>query len=134
MLEDPGKAEEGEEFAWDDVNNIALPLQLVRKARQEEMRCMKGKIFKVVKKSEAWRLTGKAPISTKWVDTDKTNGTGEPMVRSRWVARDFKDPKEKDREDLFSATPAIRDDEIHYVEAGHPQERWLEKGKPCSST
>ena len=29
------------------------------------------------------------------------------MVRSRWVARDFKDRKEKDREDLFSATPPI---------------------------
>ena len=29
------------------------------------------------------------------------------MVRSRWVARDFKDKKEKDREDLFSATPPI---------------------------
>ena len=68
---------------------------------------MKGKIFKVAKKSEAWRFTGKAPISTKWVNTDKTHGTGEPMVRSRWVARDFKDPKEKDRDDLFSATPPL---------------------------
>ena len=29
------------------------------------------------------------------------------MVRSRWVARDFKGPNEKDREDLFSATPPI---------------------------
>jgi len=29
------------------------------------------------------------------------------MVRSRWVARDFKDPREKDREDLFSATPPL---------------------------
>ena len=68
---------------------------------------MKGKIFKVVKKSEAWRITGKAPISTKWVDTDKTHGIGVPVIRSRWVARDFKDPKEKDREDLFSATPPL---------------------------
>ena len=68
---------------------------------------MKGKIFKVVEKEEAWRVTGKAPISTKWVDTDKTHGTKEAMVRSRWVARDFKDRKDKDREDLFSATPPI---------------------------
>ena len=29
------------------------------------------------------------------------------MVRSRWVARDFKNPHDKDREDLFSATPPI---------------------------
>ena len=68
---------------------------------------MKGKIFKVVNKSEAWRITGKAPISTKWVDTDGTHGIGVPMIRSRCVARDFKDPKEKDREDLFSATPPL---------------------------
>ena len=95
------------EFAWDDVNNIPLPVNLVKEARREEMGHMKGKIFKVVKRAESWRMTGKAPITTKWVDTDKTHGTGEPMIRSRWVARDFKDSKEKDREDLFSATPPI---------------------------
>jgi hypothetical protein len=101
------KAEEVGEYAWDDVNDIPLPLDMVKAARFEEMGHMKGKIFKVVKKEEAWRVTGKAPISTKWVDTDKTHGTGEPLVRSRWVARDFKDPKGKDREDLFSATPPL---------------------------
>ncbi len=97
-----------EEFAWDDVNNFPLPLNEVRQARKEEMGHMKGKIFKVVKKEEAWQVTGKAPISTKWVDTDKNHGTcDKPMVRSRWVARDFKNPNDKDREDLFSATPPI---------------------------
>ena len=79
----------------------------MKEARLEEMGHMKGKIFKVVQKDEAWKVTSKAPISTKWVDSDKTHVTGEPMVRSRWVARDFKDPKEKDREDLFSATPPL---------------------------
>ena len=39
------------------------------------------------------------------VDTDKTHGIGVLVIRSRWVASDLKDPKEKDREDLFSATP-----------------------------
>ena len=52
-------------------------------------------------------MTGKAPISTRWVDTDKTHGIGEPMVRSRWVARDFKDAHDKGREDLLSATPPL---------------------------
>ena len=37
---------------------------------------MKGKILKVVKKSEGWWVTGKAPISTKWVDTVKTRDMG----------------------------------------------------------
>ena len=96
-----------EESAWDDVNNSALPSDFVKKARKEVMDHTRGKIFKVVKKSEAWRVTGKAPISTKCVDTDKKHGTGEPMVWSRWVARDLKDPREKDREDQFNATPLI---------------------------
>ena len=102
-----GSEDDDFEYAWDDVNDVAIPLELVEEARKEEMQHMKGKIFKVVEKEEAWRVTGKAPISTKWVDTDKTHGTKEAMVRSRWVARDFKDHKEKDREDLFSATPPI---------------------------
>ena len=99
--------EEEEEYAWDDVNNFELPMNLVREARKEEMKHMKEKIFKVVKKSESYRLTGRGPISTKWVDTDKSHGNGEMLVRSRWVARDFKDKSEKDREDLFSATPPL---------------------------
>ena len=96
-----------EEYAWDDVNNMELPMEKVRAARKEEMGYMKSKIFKVVKKSEALRVIGKNPISTKWVDTDKSHGIGEMLVRSRWVARDFKEKGEKDRDDLFSATPPL---------------------------
>ena len=103
----PWESRGEEEFAWDDVNNIALPLELVKTARQEEMSHIEGKIFKVVKKSEPWRITGKASISTKWVNTDETHGIGVPVIWSKWVARDFKDPKEKDREDLFNATQPL---------------------------
>ena len=53
---------------------------------------------------ECWRLTGKEPVSCRWVDTNK--GTeAKPSARSRMVARDFKG-KDKDREDLFAATPS----------------------------
>ena len=96
-----------EEYAWDDVNNFALPIDKVREARKEEMEHMMGKTFVVVKKSEAYRVTGTHPISTKWVDTDKNHGNGDLLVRSRWVARDFRARGEKDREDLFSATPPL---------------------------
>ena len=99
--------EQWDEYAWDDVNGIPLPIWEVRAARREEMAFMKGKKFKVVKRDEAIRMTGKAPISTKWVDTDKGHGVGKRLVRSRWVARDFKLKGEKDREDLFSATPPL---------------------------
>ena len=63
------------EYAWDDVNNMELPIEKVCEAREEEMKYMKGKTFKVVKKSEAYRVTGKGLISTKWVDTDKAMET-----------------------------------------------------------
>ena len=99
---------DGNEVAWDDVNvNIELPIEGVREARTEEMSHMKGKVFKVVKKSESYEKTGKAPKSTKWVDTDKSHGQGTMLVRSRWVARDFKTRGERDREDLFCATPPL---------------------------
>ena len=44
---------------------------------------------------------GKAPVSIRWVDTMKSDG-----VRSRLVARDFKGG-DKDRDDLFAATPPL---------------------------
>ena len=45
-------------------------------------------------------------MTVKWVDTNK--GTEEaPKIRSRLVARDFKKKGEKDREDLFVATPPL---------------------------
>ena len=101
--------DDGEEVsAWDDANkNIELPIKDVKEARAEEMGHMKGKVFKIATKSECYERTGKAPASTKWVDTDKSHGQGKMVVRSRWVARDFKTRGERDREDLFCATPPI---------------------------
>ena len=51
---------------------------------------------------ECWRRTGKAPVSSKWVDVAKGGD-----VRSRWVARDFKPKGERDRADLFAAMPPL---------------------------
>lgn len=56
-----------------------------------------------MKKSESCAVTGRPPISTNWVDNDKTHGTGAPLMRSTWVARDCRGPNEIDRDDLFSA-------------------------------
>ena len=108
-----GEQDQIDEYAWDDVNDMELPIEKVREARTEEMKYMKGKTLKVVKKSEAYRITGEGPINTKWVDTDKSYGNGEMLVRSRWVARDFKLKGEKNRENLFSATPPL--ELIRYV-------------------
>ena len=65
MIEEREAEDMLEEYAWDDVNDIKLPIDQVKNARAEEMKHMKGKIFKVVKKSEAWERTGKPPVSSK---------------------------------------------------------------------
>ncbi len=46
---------------------------------------------------------GKQPTTVRWVDVDK----GEAGYRSRLVARDFKPKGERDRFDLFEATPPL---------------------------
>ena len=87
----------GEVF-WDGVTGKKLDAIKVRQAREEELKFVEGKpLYEVVPVEEAWKETGKAPISTKWIDTDK----GEEY-RSRWVARDFKDSK---TDEYFAATP-----------------------------
>ena len=84
-----------------------LPLDLVVAARREEMDHMLGHTFHIVDKAECHAKTGKSPISTRWIDTDKSHGQGVMKVRSRFVARDFKKKGERDREDLFCATPPL---------------------------
>ena len=97
---------EFEEFAFDDVKSGYIDIELCKAARFEEVQYLiKRKIFDVCNVEEAWRVTGKAPISVRWVDTNKSDVGKEPDVRSRLVARDFKHKFDRDREDLFAATP-----------------------------
>ena len=78
-----------------------LDREEVRKAGFEEVGYMKSRgLWKVVPRTQA---DGRKITSVKWVDTD-TGSPGSPLIRSRLVARDFKEA-DKDREDLFAATP-----------------------------
>ncbi len=52
--------------------------------------------------SEAYDRTGKKPISTKWVCTNKGDDMA-PNVRCRWVAREFCD----DQDVIFAATAPL---------------------------
>jgi hypothetical protein len=101
-----GNAEE-EGYAWDDVNMKMLDLRGVRIGRSEEVEYMKSRnIWREVDVDESWAKTGRGPVSVRWVDTDK--GTeGVPNIRCRLVARDFKSRDDRDREDLFAATPPL---------------------------
>ena len=64
-------------------------------------------MFEYVPEHVCWERTGRAPVSTKWVETEKVDDEGEQMVRCRLVGRDFKPKGEKDREDLFAAMPPL---------------------------
>ena len=82
-----------------------LKLEDVKTARLEEVTYMeRRRIWEIVPLGECWRRTGKGPISTRWVDTNK-GSSDSPDVRCRLVARDFKGKHDSDREDLFAATP-----------------------------
>ena len=91
------------EWAVDDLTGEPLEAESVRGARREEMDFVqKIGVYEEAEESECWRKTGKAPISTKWVDIRK----GED-VRSRWVARYFREKGEGDRPDLFASMPPL---------------------------
>ena len=91
-----------EEKGWDDVKDQELNAEDVRAARKEEVGYMEGRnIWSIKPLSDCWEKLGKAPVSVRWVDTLKADG-----VRSRLVARDFKG-NDKDRDDLFAATPPL---------------------------
>ena len=86
---------------WDSVNGGWLPEEEVRKARKTEMSYVKSmKVYDKVPRGESQRVTGKAPIKLRWVDTRKSSGE----LRSRLVAKEFKRGNDPD---MFSATPPL---------------------------
>jgi len=104
---DEGELEDLECFegADDDVE-VKFP-KLVKEAREEEVEYIeKIPVYDVVDETEAWEVTGKGPISGKWVDINKQDDDN-PLIRCRYVARDFKPVGEKDREDLFADMPPL---------------------------
>ena len=65
-----------EVWHWDDNKGGWLDLELCAKARREEVTR--------VPRETCLRETGKAPIKTRWAETDKGQ-PGKPNVRARWV-------------------------------------------------
>ena len=66
-------------------------------ARKEEIDFMRTRnIWGLAPVSECWEKTDKAPVSVRWVDTNK-GGIDEMLIRSRLVARDFQG-RDNDRE------------------------------------
>ena len=77
-----------EEF-YDDVSGEALPPDLTREARKEEIKFMQDwKVWEVRTIEECKRVTGKAPIGGRWVDHNKGDAD-TPKIRCRYVAKDI---------------------------------------------
>ena len=90
----------------DDISGQVLNPTLVSEARADGKKGVYNhNIFDKVPISECFEKTGKAPISTRWVDTNKGDEEN-PDIRSRWVGREFKG-RDTSHEDLFAATPPL---------------------------
>jgi hypothetical protein len=91
---------------WDDATGRPLPPALVKKARSEEMEeVYRTNLYTKVPEQECYDVTGKPPISTRWVDINKGDDVA-PECRSRIVAQEIK-ANDIYRDDLFAATPPL---------------------------
>ena len=88
----------------DDVTGQELRPELVREARKEEIKFFDDKqVLEKVPKGTSWKMTGHAPIPTRWVDVNKGDDQ-RPQYRSRLVAKQI---RFKGTEPTFAAMPPI---------------------------
>ncbi len=89
-------------WAFDDVDGSSLDAEMVKIARQVEMKYIKTMgLYDVVDRDIAKLRTGKPPVAVRWIDTNKGD-EANPAYRSRLVAKEI---KVDDRPELFAATP-----------------------------
>ena len=94
----------GEEIFKDDLTGQLLPPDLVKLARAKELEYFNGKlVWEKRPMAEARRVTGKPPITVRWVDVNKGDNTN-PNVRSRLVARQIRQAGE---DAIFAPTPPL---------------------------
>ena len=56
---------------FDDLTKQQLPTDLTKLARRKEIDDFGSKsVWKRVPIAEAWKITGRAPVSVRWVDTN----------------------------------------------------------------
>ena len=81
---------EGDKVFRDDLTGQLLDPELVRAARKKELEYFDGKDVWVLRPiDECRRVTGKAPVTVRWVDVNKGDDL-KPNVRSRLVARQIR--------------------------------------------
>ena len=96
------------------MTNIELPAKLVEAARAEEFEYFNSlPVWDIARTQECWDVTGKPPISTKWVDVNK--GDQESYdVRSRLVAREMGGGKNNA---FYAPTPPLEATRLLFSEA-----------------
>ena len=88
----------------DSVTGQPLRAELVRAARKLEMEYFEAKqVWEKRPRSEALAKTGKAPITVRWIDTNKGDDD-HPNYRSRLVAREIRRAGE---DPIFAPTPPL---------------------------
>jgi len=88
----------------DDLTGQVLDPDLVRKARAKELEYFEAKVvWEKRKMGEARRVTGKPPITVRWVDVNKGDNVN-PNIRSRLVARQIRQAGE---DAIFAPTPPL---------------------------
>ena len=89
---------------YDATTGQVLKRQLVVAARKEEMTYFQSKnVWVKMQREEALKMTGKQPITVKWVDVFKGDDEN-PNHRSRLVAREI---GRKGEESIFAPTPPL---------------------------
>ena len=88
----------------DSVTGQPLPGELVCAARKLELDYFEKKlVWERVPRGEAFARTGKAPISVRWIDTNKGDDD-TPNIRCRLVAREIRKAGE---DPIFALTPPL---------------------------
>ena len=102
--DDPDDDPDVDYEAFDDAKGGSLDVKLVRAARAEEMEFVKERqIYEYASVKECLRRTGRPPVGTKWVDTNKGDDE-HPQYRSRLVATEVRKPWS---DKWFAATPPL---------------------------
>ena len=88
----------------DDLTGQVLDPELVKIARAKELEYFEAKlVWEKRMMGEARRVTGKPPITVRWVDVNKGDNTN-PNVGSRLVARQIRQAGE---DAIFAPTPSL---------------------------
>ena len=94
----------GEGPFYDDLTKQQLPTSLVKAARRKDFDDFESKnVWKRVSVAEAHRISGRAPITVRWVDVNKGDDDC-PDIRSRLVARQIRGANE---DPMFAPTPPL---------------------------